>query len=51
VLIAGAFALAIPVFYKVELRVLKMKMKFSSESETLDLSTGKMVATPKDSAS
>lgn len=43
VLIASAFAVAIPVFYKVEMRVMGMKMKFASESETLDLRTGKMV--------
>ncbi|MFN8053019.1 MAG: acyltransferase [Acidimicrobiales bacterium] len=43
ILIAAAFAVSIPVFYKVEMRVMGMKMKFASEKETLDLRTGKMV--------
>ena len=43
ILIASAFAVAIPVFYKVEMRVMGMKMRFASEKETLDLRTGKMV--------
>jgi len=45
ILIASAFAFAIPVYYKVELRVMAMKMKFASEKETLDLRSGKMVDT------
>ena len=43
VLIASAFAVSLPVYYLVEMRVLKMKLRFSSEKETLDLTTGKMV--------
>ena len=43
ILIAGAFLFAMPVYYFVELRVLKAKLKFSSEKEALDLRTGKMV--------
>ena len=45
VLIASAFAVSIPVFYLVEMRVLKMKLKFASEPESVDLRTGKMVTT------
>lgn len=43
VLIAAAFAVSMPVYYFVELRVLRMKLRFASEKETLDLRTGKMV--------
>jgi peptidoglycan/LPS O-acetylase OafA/YrhL len=43
VLIASAFAVSLPVYYLVELRVLRMKLRFSSEKEALDLRTGKMV--------
>ena len=43
VLIAAAFAVSLPVYYLVELRVLRMKLRFSAESEALDLRTGKMV--------
>lgn len=46
ILILGAFAVSIPVFYKVEMKVMGMKMRFASEKETLDLRTGKMVETP-----
>jgi len=46
VLIASAFAVSLPVYYLVELRVLKMKMKYSSEKQALDLTTGKMVDVP-----
>jgi hypothetical protein len=45
-LVASAFAVSMPVFYKVEMRVMGMKMRFASEKETLDLRTGKMVETP-----
>jgi peptidoglycan/LPS O-acetylase OafA/YrhL len=45
VLIAAAFAISMPVYYLVELRVLRMKLRFSSEKEALDLRTGKMVDT------
>jgi peptidoglycan/LPS O-acetylase OafA/YrhL len=43
VLIASAFLVSLPVYYLVELRVLRMKLRFSSEKEALDLRTGKMV--------
>ncbi len=43
ILIAAAFAVSMPVYYLVELRVLRMKLRFASEKEVLDLSTGKMV--------
>jgi peptidoglycan/LPS O-acetylase OafA/YrhL len=43
VLIAAAFAVSMPVYYLVELRVLRMKLRFTAESEALDLRTGKMV--------
>lgn len=42
-LMAAAFAVSLPVYYLVELRVLRMKLRFSSEKESLDLRTGKMV--------
>ena len=42
--IASAFAVSLPVYYFVELRVLRMKLKFSSEKEVLDLNTGKMMS-------
>ncbi|MEZ5322455.1 MAG: acyltransferase family protein [Microthrixaceae bacterium] len=45
-LIAAAIAVSMPVFYKVELPVMRMKLRFSSEAETVDLTTGKVVATP-----
>ncbi|MBL8140337.1 MAG: hypothetical protein JNM38_04480, partial [Acidobacteria bacterium] len=50
ILVFGAFAVSIPVFYKVEMKVMGMKMRFASEKETLDLRTGKMVETPGASA-
>ena len=43
ILIAAAFAVSLPVYYLVELRVLRMKLRFASEKEVLDLRTGKMV--------
>jgi peptidoglycan/LPS O-acetylase OafA/YrhL len=43
ILIAAAFAVSMPVYYYVELRVLRMKLRFASEKEVLDLRTGKMV--------
>jgi peptidoglycan/LPS O-acetylase OafA/YrhL len=43
VMIAAAFAVSLPVYYLVELRVLRMKLRFSAEKEALDLRTGKMV--------
>lgn len=43
ILVVGAFAVSIPVYYLVELRVLRLKLRFSAESEVLDLRTGKMV--------
>jgi peptidoglycan/LPS O-acetylase OafA/YrhL len=46
ILVLAAFAVSIPVFYKVEMRVMGMKLRFASEKDTLDLRTGKMVATP-----
>jgi len=45
VLIAAAFAVSMPVYYLVELRVLRAKLRFSAEKETLDLRTGKFVDT------
>jgi peptidoglycan/LPS O-acetylase OafA/YrhL len=38
-----AFAVSLPVYYGVERRVLKIKLRFSSEREVVDLNTGKMV--------
>ena len=43
VLIAAAFAVSLPVYYFVELRALRVKLRFSAEKEALDLTTGKMV--------
>lgn len=43
ILIAAAFAVSLPVYHLVELRVLRMKLRFASEKEVLDLRTGKMV--------
>ena len=40
ILIAAAFAVSLPVYYLVELRVLRMKLGFASEKEVLDLRTG-----------
>jgi hypothetical protein len=37
-----------PVYYFVELRVLRMKLRFSAEKEALDLRTGKMVQVGED---
>jgi peptidoglycan/LPS O-acetylase OafA/YrhL len=45
VLIAAAFAVSMPVYYLVELRVLRAKLRFSAEKEALDLRTGKVVDT------
>lgn len=39
----GAFLLSLPVYYKIERPLLNLKLRFASESETLDLNTGKMV--------
>jgi peptidoglycan/LPS O-acetylase OafA/YrhL len=47
ILIAAAFAVSLPVYHLVELRVLGMKLRFASEKETLDLRTGKMVDVPE----
>lgn len=47
-LILAAFAISIPVYNQVELRVLKMKLRFSAEPEALDLRTGKMVQIDED---
>ena len=46
VLVLAAFAVSMPVYYKVELKVMAMKLRFASEKETLDLRTGKMIDTP-----
>jgi peptidoglycan/LPS O-acetylase OafA/YrhL len=43
-LVLAAFAVSIPVYYLLELRVLRMKLRFSTESEVLDLRTGKMMS-------
>ncbi|MGB3411575.1 MAG: acyltransferase [Microthrixaceae bacterium] len=43
VLVVAAFLVSMPVYYKVELRVLEMKLRFSAEKEVLDMRTGKMV--------
>lgn len=48
ILIAAAFAVSMPVYYLVELRVLKAKLRFSAEKEVLDLSTRKMVRVDSD---
>ncbi len=45
ILIAAAFLVSMPVYYLVELPVLRMKLRFSAEPEALDLTTGKMVPT------
>ena len=45
-LVAVALAVSLPVYRYVELPVMGMKLRFASEKETLDLRTGKMVATP-----
>jgi peptidoglycan/LPS O-acetylase OafA/YrhL len=38
-----AFAISLLVYYGVERRALKIKLRFSSEREVVDLNTGKMV--------
>lgn len=43
ILVACAFAVALPVYYKVELKVMGMKLRFAAEKETLDIRTGKMI--------
>jgi peptidoglycan/LPS O-acetylase OafA/YrhL len=43
ILVASAFIVSMPVYYLVEMRVLRMKLRFSAEKEALDLTTGKMV--------
>ena len=43
ILVASAFLVSLPVYYLVEMRVLRMKLRFSAEKEALDLTTGKMV--------
>lgn len=47
-LVLAAVAISVPVYNKVELPVMKMKLRFSSEKESLDLTTGKMVTMDKD---
>jgi peptidoglycan/LPS O-acetylase OafA/YrhL len=42
-LVIAAFAVAIPVYYWVEMPVLRMKLRFASEPEVLDRTTGQMV--------
>ncbi len=42
-LVASALAVSMPVYFLVELRVLKMKLRFAAEKEVLDMRTGKMV--------
>ena len=42
----ASVALALPIYRYVELPVLGMKLRFSAEKETLDLRTGKVIATP-----
>ncbi|UDY36953.1 acyltransferase family protein [Dermatobacter hominis] len=43
ILVGAAFLVSLPVYYLVEMRVLRMKLRFSAEKEALDLTTGKMV--------
>ncbi len=43
VMTTATFACALPVYYFIEQRALKVKLRFSSEKESLDLRTGKMV--------
>lgn len=50
VLILAAFAVSIPVYYLVEMRALRIKLRYSAESEALDRTTGKMVAVRRDEA-
>jgi peptidoglycan/LPS O-acetylase OafA/YrhL len=47
VLMAAAFAISIPVYYLVEMRALKFKLRYSAESEALDRTTGRMVDVPR----
>lgn len=42
-MIAAAILISMPVYYKVELRVLRMKFHFATSKETVDPRTGKMV--------
>jgi peptidoglycan/LPS O-acetylase OafA/YrhL len=39
-----AIVASLPIFYGVEQRMLRVKLRFASESEVLDLNTGKMVS-------
>ena len=43
ILIAIAIIASLPVYFYVEQRMLRVKLKYSSEKEVLDLNTGKMV--------
>lgn len=42
-LMAAAFLVSIPIYYKLELRVLQMKFQFATSKETVDPRTGKVV--------
>ena len=42
-LVIAAFAVSLPVYYFVEMPVLRMKLRFASEPEVLDRTTGQMV--------
>ncbi|MGI9576957.1 MAG: acyltransferase family protein, partial [Microthrixaceae bacterium] len=45
VLVPLGILMGIPVYYGVEQRMMRVKLKFSSEKEVVDLTTGKMVTT------
>lgn len=44
VLVPVAIIMGLPVYYGVEQKMMKLKLRFSSEKEVLDLTTGKMVS-------
>jgi peptidoglycan/LPS O-acetylase OafA/YrhL len=44
-LVVGAFLISIPVYYLVEMPVLRLKLRYAGEAEVLDRRTGMMVTT------
>lgn len=47
--VAITFAITIPIHYKLEVPIMKRKLKFASEKETVDVEAGKVVASGSDS--
>ena len=43
------FAITIPIHYKIEVPIMKRKLQFASEKETVDVEAGKVVSSGSDS--